>query len=141
MPSHEIILNFKPRGIIHLNRSEISQFRNADSTPCLRRICSGNLIPRLPPDISIALNASGAKLYSTLSQQSKLSVNRLRITKGSDGSLIPNSDNVTIYDTGLRSQSTLYVKDLGLQAPPIDLFLNTSVRFVINEILTYHDLF
>jgi hypothetical protein len=113
MSSQQITLNFMPRGIAHPNRFEISQFRNADSTPCLQRICSGNPIPRLPPDISIALNASGTKLYSTLSQQSKLSVNRLRITKGSDGSLIPNSDNVTIYDIGLRSQSTLYVKDLG----------------------------
>ena len=133
MPSHDIILNFKPRGIIHLSRSEISQFRNADSTPCLRSICSGNLIPRLPPNISIALNASGAKLYSTLSQQSKLSVNRLRITKGSDGSSIPNSDNVIIYDIGLRNQSTLYVKDLGQAAPSIDHFLSILVTFVTEE--------
>ena len=93
-------------------------------------IYPGKPISKLPTDISIAFNANLANLYSTLSQHSKLSVNRLRITKGSDGSLILNNDNITIYDAGLRNQSTLYVKDLGLAAPSIARFPTPTTRLL-----------
>lgn len=46
---------------------------------------------------------------------SKLSIHRLRITKGSDGKAVPSSEDVSINSTGLRDQSTVYVKDLGPQ--------------------------
>jgi len=42
-------------------------------------------------------------------------VHRLRITKGSDGSLVPNDKNTTIESTGLRNDSNVMVKDLGPQ--------------------------
>lgn len=54
-------------------------------------------------------------LYDSLAKKSKLPEHRLRITKGSDGSVLNNTKNDTIYSTGLRNQSTVYVKDLGPQ--------------------------
>lgn len=43
----------------------------------------------------------------------------MRITKGSDHSVVPNSNNVTIEDTGLLNSSVIYVKDLGACLSPI----------------------
>lgn len=37
------------------------------------------------------------------------------MTKGSDGSLVANTRDATVHSTGLRDQSTIYVKDLGPQ--------------------------
>lgn len=68
---------------------------------------------KLPGESAITPDASGAELYEHLAQQAAFSVHRLRITKGSDGSLVPNSKDVSINQTGLRDQSTIYVKDLG----------------------------
>lgn len=48
-----------------------------------------------------------------IARKAGTSIDRLRITKGSDGSLIPNKNSLTVYDTGLREQSTIYVKDIG----------------------------
>lgn len=42
-----------------------------------------------------------------------MSVYRLRVTKGSDGQLVPNSKDVMISRTGLMNGSKVYVKDLG----------------------------
>ena len=44
----------------------------------------------------------------------------MRITKGSDRSLVPNSNGTTIDETGLRNSSVIHVKDLGacLYTPP-----------------------
>ncbi|KAL1969516.1 hypothetical protein VTN77DRAFT_8954 [Rasamsonia byssochlamydoides] len=74
----------------------------------------GKPIRKLPKEINIAANASGHELYNTLAQKSGYSIHRLRVTKGSDGSLVPNGKE-TLYDTGLRNQSIIYVKDLGPQ--------------------------
>jgi very-long-chain enoyl-CoA reductase len=41
------------------------------------------------------------------------SVHRLRITKGSDRSVVPNAKDTTIDDTGLRESSVIHIKDLG----------------------------
>ena len=54
-------------------------------------------------------------MYSRLAAESAISVHRLRLTKGSDGSVIPNAKDYTVERTGLRSDSTVYVKDLGPQ--------------------------
>ena len=76
---------------------------------------AGKPIPRLPDDLSISSTAPASELYTKLAQQSKFSVHQLRVTKGSDGTPISNSGDVSINSTGLRDQSTIYVKDLGPQ--------------------------
>ncbi|TKA62849.1 hypothetical protein B0A49_11569, partial [Cryomyces minteri] len=75
----------------------------------------GKPIRNLPEAASLTLLSSTADLYQRLAAQSGCSVHRLRIIKGSDGSGLPNSKDVTIDRTGLRDQSTVYVKDLGPQ--------------------------
>jgi very-long-chain enoyl-CoA reductase len=74
---------------------------------------AGRPIKSLPGEFKIPLSGSAAQLYQSLASKSGLSVHRLRITKGIDGSHIPNSKGVTIDSTGLREQSVIYVKDLG----------------------------
>ena len=73
----------------------------------------GKPVRKLPEETTVALSGSAADLYRRLAAETGLSVHRLRITKGSDGSLIPNAKDVTLDRTGLREQSTVYVKDLG----------------------------
>jgi len=74
---------------------------------------TGKPIRNLPEETTLALLDSTADLYKRIAESSGTSVHRLRITKGSDGSLIPNSKGVTIDRTGLRDQSKIDVKDLG----------------------------
>ncbi|EGD90955.2 uncharacterized protein TERG_07178 [Trichophyton rubrum CBS 118892] len=73
----------------------------------------GKPIPKLPGTISIGPEDSLAALYSTISRRAGFPVTRLRITKGSDGSLLKNDTRVTVSSTGVRNQSVIYVKDLG----------------------------
>ncbi|CAI7580540.1 unnamed protein product [Penicillium palitans] len=75
----------------------------------------GKPIKKLPKEIEIPLNASSEELHTALSAASGCSVHRMRITKGSDHSVVPNSINTTIEDTGMRNSSVIYVKDLGPQ--------------------------
>ncbi|KAJ5202759.1 hypothetical protein N7449_004838 [Penicillium cf. viridicatum] len=75
----------------------------------------GKPIQKLPKEIEIPLNASSEELHTALSAASGCSVHRMRITKGSDHSVVPNSINTTIEDTGMRNSSVIYVKDLGPQ--------------------------
>jgi very-long-chain enoyl-CoA reductase len=75
----------------------------------------GKPITRLQDQISIGSSSYTSELYTRLSEEANLSVHRIRVTKGSDGSLVKNSDGVTIRSTGLLDQSTVYVKDLGPQ--------------------------
>ncbi|KAI9680216.1 MAG: 3-oxo-5a-steroid 4- dehydrogenase [Trizodia sp. TS-e1964] len=77
----------------------------------------GKEIPKLPESTKVALSWSTSNLHAILAAQSGYSANRLRITKGSDGSLVPNSKLASIESTGLRDRSTIYVKDLGPQIP------------------------
>lgn len=76
----------------------------------------GKPIKKLPKEIRIAPNASTQGLHNALAEASGYSVHRLRITKGSDRSLVPNSKNTTIQDTGLNDKSLVHVKDLGMSA-------------------------
>ncbi|CAG8904665.1 unnamed protein product [Penicillium egyptiacum] len=75
----------------------------------------GKPIRKLPKEIEIPLNSSSEELHTALSAASGCSLHRMRITKGSDHSVVPNSINTTIEDTGLRNSSVIYVKDLGPQ--------------------------
>jgi very-long-chain enoyl-CoA reductase len=75
----------------------------------------GKPIPTLPEELTISANAPTSELYTKLAQQSNFSIHRLRITKGSDGSPLQNSKDNSINSTGLRDQSTIFVKDLGPQ--------------------------
>ncbi|KAJ5823165.1 hypothetical protein N7447_005505 [Penicillium robsamsonii] len=75
----------------------------------------GKPIKKLPKEIEIPLNASSEELHTALSAASGCSTHRMRITKGSDHSVVPNSVNTTIEDTGMRNSSVIYVKDLGPQ--------------------------
>ncbi|KAF7512004.1 hypothetical protein GJ744_002717 [Endocarpon pusillum] len=75
----------------------------------------GKPIRNLPEQLSVTSDAPTADLYNKIAQSSRLSIHRLRITRGSDGSVVANSTDVSINSTGLRDQSTVYVKDLGPQ--------------------------
>ncbi|KAJ5777549.1 hypothetical protein N7520_000795 [Penicillium odoratum] len=75
----------------------------------------GKPIRMLPKELTIALDASGDDLHDMIAQISGVSKHRLRITKGSDRSAVPNAKDITIDDTGLRNSSVIHVKDLGPQ--------------------------
>ncbi|KAL8772099.1 MAG: hypothetical protein Q9194_004712, partial [Teloschistes cf. exilis] len=75
----------------------------------------GKPVKKLPEELSLSSTSTSSDLYSQLAASSKTSIHRLRITKGSDGSLVPNTTSVPISDTGLRDGSSIYVKDLGPQ--------------------------
>ncbi|OGE52207.1 hypothetical protein PENARI_c011G01688 [Penicillium arizonense] len=75
----------------------------------------GKPIRKLPKEVEISLNASTEELHTALSAASGCSIHRMRITKGSDRSLVPNSNGTTIDETGLRNSSVIHVKDLGPQ--------------------------
>ncbi|KAL8736490.1 MAG: hypothetical protein Q9166_000282 [cf. Caloplaca sp. 2 TL-2023] len=75
----------------------------------------GKPLNKLPEDISLSSTGTTSDLYTELAASSQTSVHRLRITKGSDGSFIPNTASLSVSDTGLRDGSSIYVKDLGPQ--------------------------
>ena len=73
----------------------------------------GKPVKKLPEEVSIPFASPASDLYQQIALQAKTSVHRLRVTKGSDGAFVPNSKDLSISSTGLRDQSTVYVKDLG----------------------------
>lgn len=75
----------------------------------------GKPIRSLPETVSINSSDSTKKLYQELAGKTHYSVHQLRITKGSDGSVVENAKDATVLSTGLRDQSTIFVKDLGPQ--------------------------
>ncbi|MCJ1253905.1 3-oxo-5a-steroid 4- dehydrogenase [Lignoscripta atroalba] len=75
----------------------------------------GTPIKKLPEEVAVSYSGSGHELYEQLASSAGTSVHRLRVTKGSDGTLIPNSKDVPIDKTGLLDQSAIRVKDLGPQ--------------------------
>lgn len=80
----------------------------------------GRPIKGLPDTIPISPQDSAADIYQKVAHASKFPAHRLRITKGSDGSVIPKSADVTVYDTGLRNKSAVDVKDLGEHQPKLN---------------------
>ncbi|ORX99278.1 3-oxo-5-alpha-steroid 4-dehydrogenase-domain-containing protein [Clohesyomyces aquaticus] len=75
----------------------------------------GRPIKNLPESITISPEDSAAQIFEKVALASKFPAHRLRVTKGSDGSPIPNTGDVTVYQTGLRNRSAIDVKDLGPQ--------------------------
>ncbi|KAI9791830.1 MAG: 3-oxo-5a-steroid 4- dehydrogenase [Peltula sp. TS41687] len=84
----------------------------------------GTPIRTLPASTLVSLDDSTQDLYKRLAHATRLSPHRLRITKGSDGTVLPNNNpttgsttttTTTIESTRLRDQSIIYVKDLGPQ--------------------------
>ena len=73
----------------------------------------GKPIRNLPTDVTLPRAGTGAELYQQLATSAGTSIHRLRVTKGNDGSLIPNSRDTSISQTGLMGDSKIYVKDLG----------------------------
>ena len=73
----------------------------------------GKPISSLPPGMKLPPQAPASDLYNDLAAASGTSIHRLRITKGSDGQLIPNTKEFTVGSTGLLDGSKIYVKDLG----------------------------
>lgn len=69
----------------------------------------------MPDTLTINSTASTAELYNEVAERTKYSIHQLRITKGSDGTPINNTKDTTVHATGVRDQSTIYVKDLGPQ--------------------------
>jgi very-long-chain enoyl-CoA reductase len=62
--------------------------------------------------------AAAEDLYDRIAKATGLNKNRLRITKGSDGSVVLTKRDdgklVTVEETGLRDGSQIFVKDLGM---------------------------
>ncbi|OCT53323.1 putative enoyl reductase [Cladophialophora carrionii] len=83
----------------------------------------GKPIRSLPETVEVNPNAATTDLYSELARRTKYPVDQLRVTKGSDGSVVTNSKDATVHSTGLRDQSTVYVKDLGTQIAWRTVFL------------------
>ncbi|KAI9820752.1 MAG: 3-oxo-5a-steroid 4- dehydrogenase [Pycnora praestabilis] len=108
MASMTVNLAVRPRGTSYLARNLLLNAIDAVYPV-------GNPLKNLPEETSISLTGSGTDLYQQLAAKSGLSIHRLRITKGSDGTLVPNARDKSIDSTGLREQSTIYVKDLGPQ--------------------------
>jgi hypothetical protein len=109
MASEVITLHIHPRG----RRGHVP------NTPSVQKThwSIGKPIRKLLGDIKISSNALAHELYDALAGLSGYSVHRLRITKGSNGGLIPNG-NETLYEAGLRNESVIHVKDLGINNPP-----------------------
>ena len=84
---------------------------------------AGKPIKGLPDTVDLAPNATAADVYSDLAKRTKYSIHQLRVTKGSDGSAVGNSQDTSVHSTGLRDQSTIYVKDLGTQIAWRTVFL------------------
>ena len=83
---------------------------------------TGRPIKNLPLSLEIDLATTSVEaLYTRVSVNCGLSTNRIRITKGSDGSVVtpktPGGKPVMVEETGLRDGSQVFVKDLGMQSP------------------------
>ncbi|EGX52925.1 hypothetical protein AOL_s00007g261 [Orbilia oligospora ATCC 24927] len=80
----------------------------------LRLTPRGAPLPRLPAELPISSDASVDALYDAVAKLTGYSRHRLRITK-SDSSHLKPAASVTLTDSNLYDQSSLFVKDLGLQ--------------------------
>ncbi|KAL7269642.1 Very-long-chain enoyl-CoA reductase [Rhizina undulata] len=88
----------------------------------------GHPIKRLPETVELDLEKNTTEdLYAIIVQKTGLDRNRLRITKSSDGSVLPtkrdDGKDVMLEDTGLMDESVVFVKDLGPQIAWRTVFL------------------
>lgn len=74
----------------------------------------GKPIKNLPLEIKLSKEATAAELYQQIAHKSRFPVYQIRVTKGSDGSLLPNDKGIPLAHTGLLEGSKIYVKDLGM---------------------------
>ena len=73
----------------------------------------GKPFKNIPAEIEVPKAATTSEIYQQLATRIGTSVYRVRVTKGSDGSLIPNEKDVPVQQTGLLDGSKIYIKDLG----------------------------
>jgi very-long-chain enoyl-CoA reductase len=97
----------------------------------------GKPIRKLPEEVSTSSTTTAATLYSQLANGTSYSVHQLRITKGSDGSVIPNSNDTTLSSLGLRDQSQIMVKDLGTQIAWRTVFIVEYIGPILIHPLIY----
>ncbi|KAB8212043.1 3-oxo-5-alpha-steroid 4-dehydrogenase-domain-containing protein [Aspergillus parasiticus] len=76
---------------------------------------TGKPAKSLPQKVRVDPHTSTEELYDVLAQMSGLSTYRLRITKKSDGTLVPRSKKTTIDEAGVKDMAVVTVKDLGPQ--------------------------
>jgi hypothetical protein len=76
--------------------------------------CVGKPIRKLPKEVQIAPDAPTKDLYDSLAKVSGYSIHRLRITKATDRTVVPNSNENTIAGAGLGEKAVVHVKDLGM---------------------------
>lgn len=94
-----------------------SSFLDLNICSALIPFVTGKPIRKLPKELQIDPNAPTQEIYTSLAEASGFSIHRLRITKGSDRTVVPNSKGMTANDIGLRDQSVVHVKDLGMLEP------------------------
>lgn len=75
---------------------------------------TGKPIKNLPKEIQINQDFSGLELHAAIAKDTGRSIYRLRITKQSDGGLIPNTKSSTLSDAGVGDKTVVEVKDLGM---------------------------
>ncbi|MCJ1432829.1 3-oxo-5a-steroid 4- dehydrogenase [Xylographa pallens] len=97
----------------------------------------GKPIKTLPQESEVPRNAPATELYNYLAAASGTSVHRLRVTKGSDGQLVPNRADVSIKQTGLMDGSKVFVKDLGPQISWRTVFVIEYLGPIIIHPLVY----
>ena len=85
----------------------------ASQTFGLEVLPKGKPFKNIPSEISLQKGASASEIYQQLAAQLGTSIHRVRVTKGSDGRLVPNDKEVPVSQTGLLDGSKIYVKDLG----------------------------
>jgi very-long-chain enoyl-CoA reductase len=85
----------------------------ATQATTLQVLPRGVPIPRLPQELALPRGASASAIYEQIAAKSGISIHRVRVTKGSDGQVIPNDGTVPVHTTGLLDGSKIYVKDLG----------------------------
>ena len=73
----------------------------------------GKPFKNIPSEIALPKGAPASEIYQQLARRIGTSVHQVRVTKGSDGTLVPNEKEVPVLQTGLLDGSKIYVKDLG----------------------------
>jgi hypothetical protein len=86
----------------------------ASQTLTLSVLPRGKPIKTLPEEAALPRGAPASDIYRTVAAKSGVSIHRIRVTKASDGQLVPNDKDVPIQQTGLLDGSKIYVKDLGM---------------------------